>query len=84
MRFTKAQRLKWVGSNMVMVRSIMEQIPLWLRKKGRPKKDWMNEDLRTLGIQDWKSRCITGGSEGKLHTKRGLIKTCEAFKNKEK
>lgn len=64
-RLIKATRLKWAGHIMrrrsaEMVRRITQWVPLWPRKRGRPRKTWREEiekDARALGIEDWKEKC---------------------------
>jgi hypothetical protein len=62
-RFIKAQRLRWLGHLERMPESQMPKRMLRgrlhsRRKKGRPKKTWMDgvtADLRVMGVRAWRS-----------------------------
>lgn len=64
-RYIKTQRLNWAGHIMRRkptdtIRRITEWIPLWPRRRGRPRRSWRNDiedDLKRLGITDWRRKC---------------------------
>lgn len=64
-RCFKANRLQWAGHIMrrkptEMIRRVTQWIPLGTRSRGRPRKRWgdaVEEDARTIGVTDWKSKC---------------------------
>jgi hypothetical protein len=60
----KSMRIRWLGhvermSNDRMPKTILNAKMEGDRKRGRPKKRWINDieqDLRKLGIRNWRSR----------------------------
>jgi hypothetical protein len=62
--FIKSMRIRWLGhvermSNDRMPKMILNAKMEGDRKRGRPKKRWINDveqDLRKLGIHNWRSR----------------------------
>jgi hypothetical protein len=68
-RFIKMQRLRWLGHLEMMPES---QMPRMLRgrlhsrrKKGRPRKRWMDSviaDLGVMGVREWRSKAADSPS----------------------
>jgi hypothetical protein len=62
--FVKAQRLRWFGHVLVqrrdtqhILRKILNWRPVEGRPRGRPRIRWedqIHEDIRTIGIEDWR------------------------------
>jgi len=63
-RFIKAPRLRWLGhvqrmDNKLMPKQILYDQPFGTRRKGRPRKRWIDdveEDLQTLGVRNWRKK----------------------------
>jgi hypothetical protein len=79
-RFIKMQRLRWLGHLERMPESQMPKRMLRgrlhsRRKKGRPRKRWMDSviaDLGVMGVREWRSKAADGESW------RGIVQAAEA------
>ena len=76
-RHIKSKSLSWVGHVERMVKSIYKWKPHATRPKGRPRLRWdddMREDLRKMGVNNWKQKA----QEGKPW--RGIIEQAKTHK----